>query len=971
MRTSTLARRLGLATGGLGVVAALALAGGPAAITSAPSPGLPSLGGPGNESLAQFALENPDVALMRRHLPLATLKEAMEPGKERYDGPAQQDYSNRAFPRTTIGDAQAKGARRAFDSLKRTSTATPESVGTSGTSTPLPAVGGAWSSLGPTTNTTPAVVTYTGVATSNSGRSTALAVEPGCNASACRVYVGTAGGGVWRSDNGLANVPTWSFVSAGIPSGSIGSLFYDAPRHTLYVGTGEQNGGGDSEAGVGLYRTADRGAHWSLVANSDVAARSRGIGALAVTSNGTVYMGTDVARHGVSAVYSARRTPPDAAPLGLFRLAPGASSFTKIFSLPSSTVDPATGQDYFQGGVNNVQVDPRDESTVYAAVYGYGIWRSSPRLDGTTAFKQVFATAHPKDQFGDRTEFALTVKNGKTRLYAGDENDEKFLSWLWRTDNADVPAGKLSNSNGNGGWILLSNPGNGQPGFDSYNFCEEQCGYDMFVATPPGHPDTVYIGGSMNYGEIFGWVPPRSNGRAVLRSVTAGVSFTDMTVGANGVGMHPDQHALAFVPGQQDQFFEVSDGGVIRVDGAGSVNASASCAGRHLHAYDLQDCQRWLSAVPTAVRSLNAGLQTLQFQSVSTYVDGGVRRYLGGTQDNGTWAFGGGTSGFETVGGDGGQSATDGGDSTVHFHTYYDSFADVNAAPATAQYPAGLDPDHWDYISQPQDESGELTSFYVPFVTDASTPGTVYTGLQHVWRSSDNGGDYAWLDSHCSETDPARFDPTVVCGDFTPIGADLTGPSYGDRAGFYVAAIAVAPSDPNVMWVATRGARLFVTTNALADPADVTFTRIDTADGGQTHLTPERFISGIEVDPANPMHAFVSFSGYSAYAAGGHVYRMTFDPGAGTATATDLSGTPGSVGAIGDMPITGLSYDAARHVLYAATDFGVLVSPTTGGNTWAVFGTNLPPVAVYGLVLTGSQLVAATHGRGAWVLSLS
>ena len=38
--------------------------------------------------------------------------------------------------------------------------------------------------------------------------------------------------------------------------------------------------------------------------------------------------------------------------------------------------------------------------------------------------------------------------------------------------------------------------------------------------------------------------------------------------------------------------------------------------------------------------------------------------------------------------------------------------------------------------------------------------------------------------------------------------------AYGDRAGFYIAWIAVAPSNPNVMWVATRGDRIFVSTNA-------------------------------------------------------------------------------------------------------------------------------------------------------------
>jgi hypothetical protein len=36
-----------------------------------------------------------------------------------------------------------------------------------------------------------------------------------------------------------------------------------------------------------------------------------------------------------------------------------------------------------------------------------------------------------------------------------------------------------------------------------------------------------------------------------------------------------------------------------------------------------------------------------------------------------------------------------------------------------------------------------------------------------------------------------------------------------------------------------------------------------------------------------------------------------------------------------------------------------------------VLGTNLPTVAVYGLTLYGDQLVAATHGRGAWTVTLS
>ncbi len=71
----------------------------------------------------------------------------------------------------------------------------------------------------------------------------------------------------------------------------------------------------------------------------------------------------------------------------------------------------------------------------------------------------------------------------------------------------------------------------------------------MFVESPPGQPDTVWLGGAMNYDElpVFGG-NGRSNGRAVMRSTDAGVSFTDMTNDAQNppLGMHPDQHAIVF-----------------------------------------------------------------------------------------------------------------------------------------------------------------------------------------------------------------------------------------------------------------------------------------------------------------------------------------------------------------------------------------------------------------------------------------
>ena len=92
------------------------------------------------------------------------------------------------------------------------------------------------------------------------------------------------------------------------------------------------------------------------------------------------------------------------------------------------------------------------------------------------------------------------------------------------------------------------------------------------------------------------------------------------------------------------------------------MDVSGQCAARGLDTVQTSNCQRWRSAVPTQIFSLNAGLNTLQFQSVSLNPKSPATDLIGGTQDNGTWAYdgsGAAPSWFESVGGDGGQSGID------------------------------------------------------------------------------------------------------------------------------------------------------------------------------------------------------------------------------------------------------------------------------------------------------------------------
>src|SRR6202022_3446353 len=101
-----------------------------------------------------------------------------------------------------------------------------------------------------------------------------------------------------------------------------------------------------------------------------------------------------------------------------------------------------------------------------------------------------------------------------------------------------------------------------------------------------------------------------------------------------------------------------------------------------------------------------------------------------------------------------------------------------------------------------------------------------------------------------------------------------------------------------------RRGRVFVTSNAdNPSAAAVTFYRIDTS------AQPERFVSGIAIDQSNPNHAFISYSGYNAYAtasgtATGHVFEVTYNPNTHAATWTNRDYN------IGDQPITDIALDS-------------------------------------------------------------
>ena len=840
---------------------------------------------------------------------------------------------DRAYPAETIQPAQTRAAIAAWGTL---------SLDIASDARP-------WSLATPSVNAVDALTTYTGRQTTASGRTTALALTPDCNQSHCFALLGAAGGGIWRLEDPFGSPGAWQNSSSGLPTMAIGSIAFDPRSHgsVVYVGTGEQNQSGDSEAGLGLFRSTDGGRHWSVVPASVPLAEGLSISSIVIDPRDSnhLYFATALAGVGSAAV-AYGSLPPHTAPTGIYESNDGGATFHRIG--PTSSALSVVG-------VSQIGLDPVDPDTLYAAVFGVGLQRASKALDGDLTFRTVFATGAPSDGY-NRLTFATNVLGKTTRIYLADTVDALGTSALYRVDNARVAAGKL-NAGANEGWLALSSSKNGDPGFASYGFCEGQCYYDIFVVSPAGQPDTVWIGGSMNYDEIFpGPVPKRSNGRAVMRSLDGGVHFTDVTNDSRSpsLGMHPDQHVLVLAPFDPNRAIVGSDGGVVRLDGK-YVDASSTCAGRGLAPVDFAECQAWLSSVPNRIDPINTGLTTLQFQSVTINPLDPRNSFQGGTQDNGTWEANARLGKwFESIGGDGGQSGFDAINPATRFHTYYGATIDVNFN--------GSDPLGWNYVSDPLNAANEAGQFYIPAIADPAVAGTIFVGLEHVWRTQDDGGDRAYLTQHCNEY---TGDFQAPCGDWVALGGPkLTSTDYGNdqRAGGDIVAIARSPCDVSTLWTATTRGRLFISRNAnVADPAQVAFERVD------NKQLPRRQVSDIVVDPTDPNHAWIAYTGYGVNTpiATGHIFEVRSVPGQGLKSVVDISAN------IGDMPITALVRDPDTGTLYAATDFGVIKRGALG-TRWKVAGLGLPPAAVYHLALSpaGRVLYAATHGRSVWTLDL-
>jgi hypothetical protein len=859
------------------------------------------------------------------------------------------------------------------------------------------ASGGVWTSLGPeTTIQNP----DDGSTETASGRVAALAISPTCQEDGpCRLWVGTAGGGVWRTDDAMNTEDVgWRWISQGLGTNSIGSVTVDPndrSGNTIFVGTGETNQPVNSAAGTGLYRSVDGGDHWTriptmildpVVSNVPMDFTfTRGISTVVVEPGNSqaIYVATTSAMLGMTAVRGGQTQRPGFPQprTGLYKTENGGTTWTLIWVPPLDPVLPVNphlgegvGDTMF--GVRHVKLDPRNVRTVYASAWNNAIHRSAPGLEGGDAsFKPVYAIVGLQ-RFQDLAMFDLTVQNGRTRMYVYNGTLNQQEQALYRLDNADVPASTLVIT-GSGGalsntaaWLRLSSNNTSQPGSISRNICTSQCFYDLVVAVPEGQPDTVVLGG----------VQAPDFGEATIRSTNAGQTFSGFGNDAQNPRntSHVDVRAVVFHPRNSRIAFVGSDGGVVRNDGV-FVSNTGLCQSVAAFRNDPQ-CSIALGDVPRRLYFLNRGLQTMQFYNVAVDPRAPLRRLLGGLQDNGTiWTDGtGDTRVWKAL------FPFGDGTSASGFHPARSDvlFASFQSNRFFTNFRNGQ-LSGWVITDEPIRNAGERATVTAStgrqfIAVDQVNPDTQFTAFQHVWRTQNNGGDQTFLEGNCRFTTGET--PGAICGDWQPLGVpfpfaigttpdhpsrqpgDLTSIFYGtDRAGGIVVAAERSPADAGTLWAASSFGRLFIAKNANGPAAAVEFVRIDTP------VMPNRFVTRIVADRSNPNVAYISYTGFTTItpATPGHVFRAVYDPALRRATFTSLDFD------LGDIPINTIAFDDRRGDLYAATDFGPLIL-REGSTSWQLAGIGFPEAVMVDLDLVADQrvLVAATHGIGIFYLSL-
>ncbi len=307
--------------------------------------------------------------------------------------------------------------------------------------------------------------------------------------------------------------------------------------------------------------------------------------------------------------------------------------------------------------------------------------------------------------------------------------------------------------------------------------------------------------------------------------------------------------------------------------------------------------------------SLNQGLGSIQFYAGVSSHPTDHNGMLGGAQDNGSSRRNSSGSWTAVLGGDGGWTQIDPTNPLRMFAEYQGTgnlYRSTNGGASFSFSGSGI-------------SGGDRNCFLPPYEIDPSNPSRMLYGTHRIYESLNGGTNW-----------------TAVSGDLTT----------GTGA---IRALAIAPSDPDVVYVATNDGNV-----AVSFDRGRNFVQRASGMPGWPRVTRE-----LIVHPSDANTVFLAVSAFGA-----DQIRRSTDAGA---TWQVLDGD------LPDVPVNVLALDnrTSPGTIYAGTDQGLYRSWDDGA-TWHRIP-RFPNVPVIDLRMepARSRLLVATQGRGAWVVLIA
>jgi photosystem II stability/assembly factor-like uncharacterized protein len=219
-------------------------------------------------------------------------------------------------------------------------------------------------------------------------------------------------------------------------------------------------------------------------------------------------------------------------------------------------------------------------------------------------------------------------------------------------------------------------------------------------------------------------------------------------------------------------------------------------------------------------------------------------------------------------------------------------------------------------------------------------PDALYICSNYVHRSTDEGSSWEVISPDLTRNDPDRQGPS---------GGPITADNSGAEIYCTIFAFAESPRAAGVFWAGSDDGLVHISRDGGASWQNVT----------PPDLPEWALISIIEPSPHDAATAYLAATRYKLDDTTPYLYK-TSDYGATWARIT--SGIPAEA-------ITRVIREDPNHrgLLYAGTETGVFLSFDDGA-TWQPFQSNLPVTPIHDLMVKGTDLLAATHGRSFWIL---